>query len=80
MGGSYMMIHVCHGKQHLPSDKPDQIQKGVTQIRNFMKNNANLFSTEQKMMEQYSSFGGLDTCNQVEFGNFDESYILRFDN
>ena len=32
------------------------------------------------MMEQYSSFGGLDTCNHVEFGNFDESYILRFDN
>ena len=31
-------------------------------------------------MEQYGSFGGLDTCNQCEFGHFDKHYILIFDN
>ena len=31
-------------------------------------------------MEQYGSFGGLDTCNHVEFGHFDKHYILIFDN
>ena len=31
-------------------------------------------------MEQYGSFGDLDTCNNVEFGNFEKKYILRFQN
>ena len=29
-------------------------------------------------MEQYGSFGDLDTCNNVEFGNFEKNSILRF--
>ena len=32
------------------------------------------------MMKQYGFFGGLDTCNHVEFGNFYKSSILIFDN
>ena len=31
-------------------------------------------------MYQYGSFGGLDTCYHVEFGNFEIRYILIFDN
>ena len=31
-------------------------------------------------MEQYRSFGGLDTCNHVEFGNFEKSSIIIFEN
>ena len=31
-------------------------------------------------MEQYGSFGSLDTCNHVEFGNFEKRYILIFEN
>ena len=30
------------------------------------------------MMEQYGSFGGLYTCNHVEFGNLEKHYVLRF--
>ena len=32
------------------------------------------------MMEQYGSFGGLYTCNHVEFGNLEKHYVLRFFN
>ena len=31
-------------------------------------------------MGKYGSFVGLDHCNHVEFGNFEKSYIIRFDN
>ena len=32
------------------------------------------------MMEKYGSFGGLDTCNNVEFCNIEKHYILIFEN
>ena len=32
------------------------------------------------MFEQRGSFGGLDTCNHVEFGKFNKCSILRHDN
>ena len=32
------------------------------------------------MMEQNGSFGGLDTWNHVEFGDFDKNNILGFKN
>ena len=31
-------------------------------------------------MEKYGSFGGLDTCNNVELSNIKKHYILRFKN
>ena len=31
-------------------------------------------------MERYGSFCVLDTCDHVEFDNFDKHYILIFDN
>ena len=31
------------------------------------------------MLEQRGSFSGLNTCNNVEFGNFDKYSQLRFD-
>ena len=32
------------------------------------------------MMGQYGYFGGLDTCNHVEFGNTEKISILSFNN
>ena len=73
-----MMIHAFYWKHHLPSNKPDQISKVITQSIAIRKVKASLYYIEWKMTKQYFSFGGLDACNHVEFGNFEKRYILRF--
>ena len=75
-----MMIHACRWKHHLPSDQPNKIYPVVSQSRTCSKGKASLYSTERKMMEQYGSFGDLDTCNYVELGHFEKLYILIFYN
>ena len=74
------MIRACCWKHHLPSKQPDQISQVVTQSRTVRKGKAGLYPTEWKIMEEYGSFGGLDTWNHVEFGNFEKRYFLIFDN
>ena len=74
------MIHAYHWKHHLPSDQPDQIQPVVNQIRTVRKWKAGLNSTECKIIEQYGSFGGLDTCNYVEFSHSGKRSILISEN
>ena len=75
-GYSRMMIHTCRWKHHLPSGKPDKDLQVVTQIIHFREGKASLYSTEWKIMEKYGSFGGLDTCNHVEFGDFEKHSII----
>ena len=45
-GDAHMMIYECCGKNHLPSDKPDQILQVVTKIRTIRKGKLSLYYTE----------------------------------
>ena len=79
-GNAHMMIHECRRKHHFPSNQPDQILQDLNQSINFRKEKTILYNTERKMTEQYGSFGGLDTCNHVEFVNMEKRSILIFEN
>ena len=82
-GDARMIIHVrrCkHHLHHLPSHQPDQISQDLAQSRIFIKGKASLYYIERKIMEKYGSFYVLDTCNHVEYGNFEKRSILIFEN
>ena len=79
-GNNHIMIHPCRWKHQLCSDQPDQIAQVVTQSRIVRKGKASLYTTEWQMMQQHGFFGGLDTCNHVEFGNFQKRSIIRYEN
>ena len=57
-----MMIHACRWKHHLPSYQSDKTSQVLNKSGTVSKGKASLYSTEWKMMEQYGSFGVLDTC------------------
>jgi predicted GIY-YIG superfamily endonuclease len=77
-GGSVdIMIHTCRWKHHLPCEQSDQIAQIVVQSRTVKRAKASAYSSEWQMFEQRGCFGGLDTCNHVEFGRFDRPSYLR---
>ena len=74
-----MMIHTCRWDHNLPAAQSDQISQVVIQSRMIKTGKASKYSTKWKRLEQRGSFSGLNTCNNVEFGNFDKYSQLRFD-
>jgi predicted GIY-YIG superfamily endonuclease len=76
-GSNDIMIHPCRWKHSLPSDQSDQIAQVVVQSRTIRRGKASAYSTEWQMFEQRGTFGGLDTCNHVEFGKFEKCSQLR---
>ena len=78
-GTKDMMIHTCRLPHCLPCAQPDQIAQVVVQSRTIRQGKASAYSTEWQMFEQKGHFSGLDTCNHVEFGNFDNRSRLRFE-
>ena len=76
-GSKEMMIHTCRWEHNLPCIQPDQIAQVVVQSRTIRRGKASTYSNEWQMFAQNGSFGGLDTCNHVEFGRFDMHSYLR---
>ena len=76
-GSTNRMIHPLRWSHNLPCEQPDQIAQVVTQSRTVKKARASAYSSEWQMYEQRGCFAGLDTCNHVEFGNFERHSILR---
>ena len=78
-GSTDMMIHPSRWHHNLPARQPDQIAHVVVQSRTVRHGKARAYSTEWQMYEQRGHFGGLDTCNHVEFGRFDIRSMLQFE-
>ena len=76
-GSKDIMIHTCRWEHCLPCYQPDQIAQVVVQSRTVRRGKASAYSNEWQMFEQRGSFGGIDTCNHVEYGKFDKNSLLR---
>jgi hypothetical protein len=76
-GSSDIMIHPCRWEHSLPCEQSDQVAQVVVQSRTVRRGKASAYSTEWQMFEQRGNFGGLDTCNHTEFGNFEKYSKLR---
>ena len=76
-GSNDIMIHTCRSKHYLPCYQPDQIAQVVVEIRTARRRKASAYSNEWQMFEQRGSFGGIDTCNHIEYGKFDTNSLLR---
>ena len=71
------MIHTCRSKHYLPCYQPDQIAQVVVESRTVRRRKASAYSNEWQIFEQRGSFGGINTCNHVEYGKFDTNSLLR---
>ena len=74
------MIHPCQWKHNIPCGQSDQIGQIVVQSRTVRTGKASAYSNEWQMFEQRGTFGGIDTCNHIEFGKFENFSVLRFEN
>ena len=67
-GKDEIVIHTCRWEHTLPASISDQVSQAVIQPRTVRRGKASAYSTEWQMFEQLGTFGGLDTCNHVQFG------------
>ena len=64
---------------NLPYSDSDQVGHVIVQPRAAQCGKAGKYSNEWQLFEQRDSFGGINSCNHLDFGRFRKYSFLRFE-